>query len=221
MSTVVLYRESVTIPLWVKNLASFRRWAHSEEFPDTGRICYLDGSVWVDMSKEQLFSHNQVKGEYSRVLSTLVLEEQEGRFFPDGVLLTNIAADLSTQPDGTYVLHRSILSGRIRLIEGKGDGFVELQGSADMVLEVVSDSSEEKDLEILHQQYWEAQVREYWVVDARREPLVFMIHRRGPRGFVAVRKHDGWLKSAVFGKSFRLLRQQDALGNPLFRLEVR
>src|SRR5687767_8519960 len=112
MSTVVLYRESVTIPLWVKNLASFRRWAHSDEFPDTGRICYLDGSIWVDMSKEQLFSHNQVKGEISRVLSTIVLQEGQGRFFPDGVLLTNVAADLSTQPDGTHVLHRSVVSAR-------------------------------------------------------------------------------------------------------------
>jgi Uma2 family endonuclease len=221
MSTVVLYRESVTIPLWVKNLATFRRWAHSEEFPETGRICYLGGSVWVDLSKEQLFTHNQVKGEYSRVLSTLALEEQRGRFFPDGVLFTNLAADLSTQPDGTYVLHRSVLSGQIRLIEGRDHGFVELQGSADMVLEVVSDSSEQKDLVILHQQYWEARVREYWVVDARREILVFTIYRRGPKRFVAVRNRDGWLKSAVFGKSFRLLRQQDALGNPQFRLDVR
>jgi Uma2 family endonuclease len=221
MSTVVLYRESVSIPLWVKDLASFRRWAHSDEFPDSGRICYLEGSVWVDMSKEQLFTHNQVKGEYSRVLSTIALEEQEGRFFPDGVLLTNSRADLSTQPDGTYVLHRSIMSGRIRLIAGKEDGFVELDGSADMVLEVVSDSSEEKDLVTLFRQYWEANVREYWIVDARRDMLDFAIYRRGTRGYVAVRKQSGWLKSAVFGKSFRLARQHDTLGNPQFRLSVR
>jgi Uma2 family endonuclease len=118
-------------------------------------------------------------------------------------------------------LHSSILSGRVRLIEGKEHGFVELEGSADMVLEVLSDSSEDKDLLILHRQYWEAQVREYWVVDARRDPLLFIIHRRGPKGFIAVRKQNGWSKSAVFGKSFRLVRQHDALGNPQFHLHVK
>lgn len=35
---------------------------HSGEFPETGRICFLDGEVWVDMSMEQLYTHNQVKG---------------------------------------------------------------------------------------------------------------------------------------------------------------
>jgi Uma2 family endonuclease len=120
-----------------------------------------------------------------------------------------------------YVSHRSILSGRIRLIEGKDDGFVELEGSPDMVLEVVSDSSEHKDLVVLHQQYWEAHVKEYWVVNARREALDFTIYRRGPKNFVAVRWQNGWLKSGVFGRSFRLARQNDALGNPQFRLEMR
>jgi hypothetical protein len=44
----------------------------------------------------------------------------------------------------------------VRLIVGKDGGFVELQGSPDMVLEVLSASSEEKDTVLLKAAYWEA-----------------------------------------------------------------
>ena len=47
------------------------------------------------------------------------------------------------------------------------------------------------------------------------------ILRHTPRGYVSTRKQGGWLRSTVFGKSFRLLRQSDALGNPEFTLDVR
>jgi hypothetical protein len=43
---------SVRVPAWVHDLASFRRWAWSDEFPDTGRICFLDGEVWIELSRE-------------------------------------------------------------------------------------------------------------------------------------------------------------------------
>jgi len=62
-TTLVVERDSVTIPAWVDDLDSFRRWARSDEFPESGRICFLNGEVWVDMSKEQAFWHNQVKSE--------------------------------------------------------------------------------------------------------------------------------------------------------------
>ena len=155
------------------------------------------------------------------MLSTLAREKQEGRFFSDGIRVTNVEADLSTVPDGTYVLFKSFVSGRVKLIEGQEHGFVGLEGSADMLLEVVSDSSEQKDLIQLRQQYWEAGVQEYWIVDARRAPLEFTMLRRGAKGFATTRKQDGWLKSAVFGKSFRLTQQFDALGNPQYTLDVR
>jgi hypothetical protein len=153
MSTIVLETTVVRIPPEVKDLASFRRWAHSDRFPEEGRICFLNGEVWVDMSKEQAFTHNQVKGEFSRVLSTLVQEADLGRFFPDGMLLTNIDADLSCQPDGIFVSSETLKSGRLRLVEGVKGGCVESEGTPDMVLEVVSESSVEKDTVILHNLY--------------------------------------------------------------------
>jgi len=221
MSTIVLDRERVHIPAWVCDLTSFRRWAHSETFPKTGRICYLKGEVWVDMSKEQLFSHNQVKQEFNVVLGSLVKAAQLGRYCPDGMLLSNEQADLSCQPDGTFLSRHALEEERVRLVEGKDEGYVELEGTPDMVLEVVSTSSVEKDTETLRELYWEAGIPECWLVDARGEEPLFDILKHTPRGYVATRRQGGWLRSAVFGKSFRLSSQCDALGNPEFTLEVR
>jgi Uma2 family endonuclease len=220
MSTIVLDTESVHIPEWVTDLESFRRWVHSPEFPETGRISFLLGEVWVDMSKEQ-FTHNQAKGEIGGVLTHLAKQSRRGRYFPDGYLLTNAAVGLSTNPDGMFVLLRSFRSGRVRLVEGAEEGYVELQGTPDMVLEVISPSSIARDMDLLRDLYWRAGISEYWLVDVRGQDLEFTILRRGPRGYVAVRKHAGWLKSTVFGKSFRFTQQTDALGYPEFTLAVR
>src|ERR1700731_3309073 len=138
MSTIVLYENAVHIPDGSNNLAAFRRWFHSEEFPESGRICYLNGHVWVDMSKEQIFTHNQVKQEFNLVIGGLVKASRLGRYFPDGVLLTNDRANLACQPDGTFVASRSLESRRIRLVEGEKEGYLEFEGSPDMVLEIVS-----------------------------------------------------------------------------------
>jgi Uma2 family endonuclease len=96
----------------------------------------------------------------------------------------------------------------------------ELIGSPDMVLEVVSTSSVQKDTVILPELYWKAGVREHWLVDPRGEEVIFDIFKRGEKGFERV-KGRGWLKSAVFGKSFRLTMRIDDTDLPVFTLEVR
>src|SRR5438105_4589106 len=88
-----------------------------------------------------------------------------------------------------YDSSRSTLrSYRVRLIEGADGGYVELQGTPEMVLEVISRSSEKKDTVVLMKAYWEAGIPEYWLVDARKEPLKFDILRHTSRGYVAARK---------------------------------
>lgn len=119
MSTIVLYENAVHIPDGISNLAVFRSWFHSEQFPESGRICYLDGQVWVDMSKEQIFTHNQVKQEFNLAIGGLAKSRRLGRYFPDGLLLTNDRANLASQPDGTIVTRRTLVSGRVRLVEGE------------------------------------------------------------------------------------------------------
>ena len=220
MNTIVLYNEAVHIPDRIKSLAAFRRWFHSEEFPDAGRICYLNGQVWVDMSKEQIFTHNQVKQEFNLVIGGLAKARRLGRYFPDGVFLTNDRANLACQPDGTFVSRRSVESGRVRLVEGEKEGFLEMRGAPDIVLEVVSAGSVEKDTQTLFELYWQAGIAEHWLVDARAS-LEFTIFRHGADGYAAARKQAGWSKSRVFDRSFRLTRRQDETGNPEYRLAVR
>ena len=98
---VIMFNESekVEIPSWVTDLASFRRWAHSDDFPESCPACFLEGEVWLDISKEQLFTHAGVKGEFVRVLRALEKTEKQGHLFPNGILVSCVAADFSCQPD--------------------------------------------------------------------------------------------------------------------------
>ena len=221
MSTVCLDSEILTIPAWIRDLESFRRWASSEEAPEKCPVFYLAGEVWIDMSKEQIFSHVRLKQKFYQVLGLLSERKKLGKFFPDGLLLTNEEADLSGNPDGTFVSNSGFRAARVRLIEGAEAGHVELEGSPDMVLEVVIDRSEERDTDVLRELYWKAGIREYWLVDARGDRLQFDIFRRTSRGYSATQKTGGWMKSAVFGQSFRLTRRTDEIGHPEFTLKVR
>ena len=90
-----------------------------------------------------------------------------------------------------------------------------------MVLEVVSDSSVDKDTVLLRDLYWQAGIAEYWLVDARGERLSFDILRHTSKGYTAVRRQSGWLKSSVFNKSFRLTRRFDKQDNPEYTLALR
>jgi Uma2 family endonuclease len=219
--TFINETDHVTIPSDVTDLESFRRWADSDDFPETGRICYLMGEVWVDMSKEQIFSHVQVKTEYTVVLGGLGKAERLGLYLTDGVLLNNALANISVRPDGTFISQRTLESNRIQLVEGAETGYVEVEGTPDMVLEIISDSSVQKDTEILREGYWKAGIPEYWLVDARSKPAIFDILKYTARGYAATRKQGGWVKSGIFGKSFLLAQTTNVLGHPEFTLRIR
>jgi len=206
----------------VQDLESFRRWSDDDSFPESGRISFLRGEVWIDMSKEQLYTHNGVKTEVTSVLHRLVTDGDLGQYFSDGVLLSNIAADVSGQPDGTFVSAASFETGRVKDVVGKRDGgYVELEGAPDLVIEIVSPGTVRKDTVRLRQAYWEAGVLEYWIIDARKQPLRFDILRHTSRAYVATRKPGGWVKSAVLGRSFRLNQLTNPFGRPRFTLSVR
>jgi Uma2 family endonuclease len=208
------------IPDGITTQKAFRRWVTSDDFPRRGRFAFFDGDLWVDLAPEYAFSHNRVKGEFVAVLSTLV--DDDGLYFSEGMLLSNLDAGLSTLPDGMFVSHESCERGAVRRAGVTDGDFVELLGSPDMVLEIVSPSSVEKDTVDLLELYWQAGVAEYWLVDARGEPLRFDVYRYGSKGYAETRRQaGGWLKSNVFGRSFRLTRGTDRAGDPTVTLEVR
>jgi Uma2 family endonuclease len=212
---------SIGIPCWVVDHASFRRWFHSDEFPEEGRVSFLNGEVIFDMSREQIFSHVLMKTEIGRVLANLAKRKQNGLYFSDGLLISNLGAEVSNNPDGVFVANASFEDGTVRLVEAVKEGFIELEGSPNMVLEVVSDNSEAKDNEWLRAAYWKAGIREYWLVDARGERLEFQILKHTRRGYSPVRKVGGWLKSTVFRKAFRLTAGKNHLGHLEYELKVR
>jgi hypothetical protein len=102
------------------------------------------------------------------------------------------------------------------------DSYIEVEGAPDLVVEIVSDSSVGKDTKRLPALYFKAGVRELWLIDARRDPLVFKIHRRGKSGFVAMPTDaDGFQRSSVMDCRSRLHRRRDRRGWPLFELVER
>jgi hypothetical protein len=220
-TTFIADGAQLRVPATVVDIESFRRWAEGEEFPERGNIWWLCGEVWADMSKEQIFTHLFVKQEFFRALGNLAKTECPGDLIPDGLLLSNMTADISGNPDATYITSATLHSDRVHLVQGSNGGFVEIEGTPDMVLEVVSDSSEGKDTEVLLDAYWQAGVPEYWLVDARGDDLRFDVFRRGPKGYKRSPKKHGWVASRVFGKSFRLSVKTDKAGRPDYTLDVR
>jgi Uma2 family endonuclease len=219
----IVIGDNVVIPPEVVDLESFCRWATSDQYPQRGQFSYLGGTIWVDLSMEDLYRHNQVKGAFFGVMDVLVRSLAVGRFVPDGMLLRNLAADLSTEPDGLFVSYDALRDERVRRLEGTtSTACVQLEGTPEMVLEVVSETSVRKDTVELRELYWRAGILEYWLVDARAAQPRFDILRHGPKSYTATRKQaGGWVKSAVFERSFQLTRATDPLGDPLYVLNVR
>lgn len=212
----------VDLPAWVVDFDSFRRWLHSDEFPEEARVCLIDGKVWVDLSVERFFDHGQVKAEIARVLATLMKETRFGRFAPDGTRYSHPPTALSTEPDGLVISNEAFARKRVELVSGKKGKDTELVGTPDLVIEIVSPDSEGKDTEWLMAAYHNAGIPEYWLIDAREEDDIrFDIFKRGSKGYAAARRQAGWVRSAILARSFRLVQGEDELGNPEFTLEVR
>ena len=75
MHKVLTESWELDIPQWVNNQETFRQWAHSETFPETGNIWWLQGGVWADMSQEQLFTHSRVKTHVTSVGSSSITDD--------------------------------------------------------------------------------------------------------------------------------------------------
>lgn len=224
MATTVVFGGEIEIPLSLSGLADFRRWATSDDFPERGRIDYLAGRIEVDMSPEEIFCHGTLKGEIYATLHQLVKEGDLGYVFVDRTRISSIPGDVSAEPDVVFVSHDALRSGHVRLVPkagGEPGRYIEMEGAPDLIVEIVSDASVIKDTRLLPEAYFKAGVREYWMADARRGPLVFRIHRRGQSGFEAVQPDgDGYQQSDVLGRSFRLDSRRDAQNFPAFDLHV-
>jgi Uma2 family endonuclease len=220
--SVMLDGDRLEIPASALTHDGLRRWATSDVFPDGVRVAFVQGEVLLDMSPEELESHNKVKLKIAAVLNQIVEDEKLGEVFADGVLLTHEGASLSTEPDVMFVSWESFDSGRVKLTEkvGRPRRYVELIGSPDLVVEVVSDSSVRKDTELLRAAYLAAGVTEYWMVDARGSEIRFeILHGLGAR-FSPSAPADQPQISRVLGRRWRLGRSLNRGGRFVYRLEA-
>jgi Uma2 family endonuclease len=214
MVTTILLQNSVEIP-FVQSLEEFRAWALSDEFPDHLRIDYLHGHIEVDMSPEDLYCHGTLKTRIVAVFANLVDAGDLGELFSDKTRISSPLADLSSEPDVVFVSYEAFETGRVSRVpkQSASGRFVELEGAPDVVVEIVSDSSETKDTQRLPGAYFDAGVLEFWLFDVRGTELDFRIYRRGPNGFeLGLVESDGFRYSAVFRRWFRLSRRPGRAG---------
>lgn len=211
----------VRVPAWVVDLDSFRRWSLTNEFPDRGRIEYFQGTVWVDMTMEEIYSHNQIKQLLNLVIGGWVQQHDLGRYYPDGARLIHDEAELSCEPDAMFASWATLQSGRLRDSATTDAGIIELVGTPDVAVEVVSKSSTQRDNVRRRAAFWRAGVAEYWIIDARKDRLSFEIQRHESTGFEVVPNMSGWVRSPVFGKELSFRREFDRLGKPKYLLDIR
>lgn len=216
---------SVAVPAQAATLEGFRAWAVSEDFPRRGRVCWIDGEMLIEMSPEGLERHNKIKAEVVSELHALAREEDIGTLYGDRALLTHEAARLCTESDALFARWETFRGGRLWMNprapeqEQRSDA-VELVGSPDWVLEVVSPSSIRKDTRKLRRAYHRAGVREYWLIDALGEKIDFQLLSYQTGGYEPVRPREGWRCSPVFGRRFRLDMGRDPLGHRRYTLRV-
>jgi Uma2 family endonuclease len=213
----VIIQDQLSIPEGVNSLVQFREWAQTEGFPEKGISWF--GYIHIDMSPAEL-NNNRVSSEACAVLRSLT--RGKGQLYVETALLSNFAANLSTCPDLIYLSFESIKLGRVEFVRSKkkADQLVEILGSPDMIMEVVSESSVEKDTVILKEKYWRADVQEYWVADVRGYEIEFSILCRGEHDWVTPDSSTGWQRSGLFGRNFRLAKSEPMAGHFEYHLEV-
>lgn len=216
-------RLDIAVSPHAHTLEGFRDWVESPDFPERGRISLVQGEVLIDMSPERIDSHNQVKCEVNNVLGPLIKTMRLGRYYPDRALFTNDSVGLANEPDAAFASWETLKSGRlVKVMRNAGSrDSAELRGTPDWVMEIVSPGSVRKDTELLVESYYQAGIREYWLIDARSESLQFTIFVRGQDGYESVAPQDSWLASPVFNRHFRWEREADELGDWLYNLHLR
>lgn len=205
------------IPLGITDLASFRRWADSELYPDRGKFHYLQHEIWVDLHPEPLFTHNLVRTSLTSTLSEL---RDDGYFFMSGIRFSHVAADLSAQPDLVFVSFAAIQQGKVQFVRGRLGGYVELEGSPELVVEIISPSSLRKDTEVLREMYAAAGIAEYWLIDARTTSPSLQILTLKEGAYQPGSESAENQISQVLARQVALVQDTDPLGHPRYQFRI-
>lgn len=220
-AATIHFEDDLIIPASAFSFRGFRAWANSPEFPARGRICYIQGSIEVDMNADELRDHNPIKAAILADLLSLIRAEKLGKVLTDGVRLVNEQGDVISEPDLVFARHETIRAGTVRYVESGDESgrLVEMEGTPDMVLEVVSKYSVRKDTVLLPRAYFEGGIPEYWLITPNEEGVDFRLLVRGEIEFAAVvADADGYRFSPGFQRSFFLQRTPDEYGRYDYQL---
>ena len=205
------------------DLVGFRAWVTSDDFPERWKATFLNGAMVLDISPEETETHNKVKLAIQSTLWAISIKERLGTMYGDGVQLSNKVANLSTVPDAMFVSRATLRSGQLKRVHRRGrpGEYIELEGTPDLVVEVVSRSSRTKDTQDLPILYYCAGIPEYWLIDALEAEIDFQVFRREKKAYGPVEAQRGWLPSQVFGRRFKLVRERDEDGDWQYDLKVK
>jgi Uma2 family endonuclease len=223
-STSAIFDElEISVPDEARTHDGFRAWAKSDACPERARVTFVNGEILIDMSKEEIETHAKPKGEVGRGVGNIGHEFDLGECYPDGTLVSNVEAGLSTNPDLTFVLWETLEAKKVILVPRKGfrGQYLELVGSPDLLVEIVSRGSVRKDKHLLREAYHRARVPEYWLIDARVEDIDFKLLWWRRTGYVAVAPRDGWLRSRILRHEVKLERVRHRLGLWRYTLHTR
>lgn len=216
--------KEIAIPPTALTLDGFRRWARLVELPNRPRFTFVDNTLMIDCTMEELETHNSVKTAVYSCVLPLNAKDDFGKIFVDGARISNDEGDVSNEPDAALVTWEALETGRARLIprEGVEGQFIEIEGTPDWLMEVISKSSIRKDTVQLRAAYHKAGVGEYWLIDARGDEIDFQILLHGRAGYVAAPRHrGGWQESRNFKRLFRLKREKGRMGLWKYTLEMK
>ncbi len=219
MAAPALTVQGIEIPWSAQTLQGFRAWV--ETLDERGpKVSFARGKLHVEMSPQSYDTHEPLVQAINVRLSELARELDIGRYFLPPSWFTHELSELSTEPDGFFVLWTSLEAGALRVNPQRP---VEALGRPDMALEVVSTSSQRKDLVELVADYAAAGVREYWIADARGDRLVFRILVLGADGVYIEAEADseGWMASRLWQRAFRVRQLPPRAGFHDFVLDVR
>ena len=212
------------IPEGISTLSHFREWSRSGEFPEWGRVDFLNGTLEIELSPEELYTHGVAKAAIAAELHARIVKPRRGNVFVDRTRIVSTIANLSVEPDVVVVLWESLRAGRIREVPAAaGPGqFIEFEGAPDLIVEVVSQGSFQKDRKRLPRLYAQARVAELWTVDARKDQLLFEVRVLGPAGYtLQPADAEGWVSSPLLGGDCRIRRELGELSRWAFELEIR
>ena len=118
----------------------------------------------------------------------------------------------------------SLRAGRVeyRPASKAGKELVEVAGTPDLVVEIISPSSVRKDTVRLRTAYFDAGIPEYWLIDARGKLVDFQLLKRTGKEYVAVAPDaEGFRRSPTFACRFRIARKRNPIGGYSYRLRHR